>query len=61
MKSSPSRNACAKPSGPGCTVYDRRTPHREPSPSRCSKFGRSFGIEITRTSRIPAIINALNG
>ena len=57
----PIRNACASPSGLGCTAYSKRTPHWPPSPSSSSKRGRSCGVEMIRISRIPASINAESG
>src|SRR5436305_1369887 len=35
----PMMNACASPSGDGCTAYDRWIPHCVPSPSSCVKRG----------------------
>ena len=60
-KSRPMMKACASPSGLGCTAYLIARPHCEPSPSSCSKRGVSCGVEMTRTSRIPASISVLSG
>ena len=50
-------NACAKPSGEGCSAYSNFTPNWLPSPSNRLKPGKSNGVEIIRISRIPANIN----
>ena len=36
-------------------------PRSDPSPSRRSKFGRSWGVEMTSTSRMPASISVESG
>ena len=54
---SPMTNACASPLGVGCSAYSKRMPHCEPSPSRRRNIGRSCGVEMIRTSRMPASIN----
>ena len=36
-------------------------PRSEPSPSSRSKFGRSCGVEITSTSRMPASMSVESG
>jgi hypothetical protein len=57
----PRMNACASPSGLGCTQYEIEMPHCEPSPSSASKRGTSCGVLIRRMSRIPASISVLSG
>src|SRR3546814_2988256 len=55
--SRPIRNACARPSGLGCTAYSIFMPHCEPSPSSCWNSACSCGVLITSTSRLPASIS----
>ena len=47
-------NACASPSGEGCSAYSKRTPKLLPSPKRRLKPGKSNGVEMIRISLIPA-------
>ena len=61
MNSAPIVNACANPSGDGCTANDKRTPNCDPSPSSRSNAAASCGVVITRISSIPASINVDNG
>lgn len=58
---SPIINACAKPSGEGCSAYSKCTPKSEPSPSKRWKPGKSWGVEIISISRIPANISTEMG
>jgi len=41
------RNACARPSGLGCTAYSISMPHCLPSPSNSLKRGVSCGVRST--------------
>ncbi len=61
IKSSPIRNASARPLGACWTAYEIVRPTAEPSPSKRSMFGVSCGVEITKTSRIPASIRVDRG
>jgi hypothetical protein len=54
-------NACARPSGEGCTAYEIDNPQPAPSPSNCSNRGVSCGVEMIRISRIPASISVVSG
>ena len=54
-------NACARPSGDGCTAYWIFMPHWLPSPSIVSKRGVSCGVEMISTSRMPATISVDSG
>ena len=49
---SPSRNACASPSG-GRTTYLSKMPHLLPSTSICSKRGLSDGVERVKSPAFP--------
>ncbi|MNY31869.1 hypothetical protein D3C86_1660490 [compost metagenome] len=60
-KSRPMMNACASPSGEGCSAYWMSSPHWLPSPSMVAKRGRSCGVEMTRISRMPAVISVESG
>ncbi|KQT92247.1 hypothetical protein ASG49_09930 [Marmoricola sp. Leaf446] len=61
MWSSPIRNAWARPSGLGCTAWVMLTPNWEPSPSSRWKPGASWGVVMTRMSRMPARISIDSG
>ena len=61
MKSAPMTKACASPSGEGWVAYEIEMPNCEPSPSSRSKPGRSCGVVITSTSRMPAKISVESG
>ena len=61
MKSAPMTNACASPSGLGCTAYEISMPHCVPSPRSRSNWSASSGVVMTRTSRMPAIISVDSG
>ena len=57
MNSSPMMNACARPSGDGCTAYSMRMPSSLPSPSSALNWELYSGVVMTRTSRMPAIMS----
>ena len=59
MNLRPIRNAWAMPSGEGWTSYEKFSPHFVPSPRSCSNRPVSWGVEMTRMSRIPASIRVL--
>ena len=61
MKSAPMTNAWASPSGLGWTAYEISMPQALPSPSSRSNCSRSWGVVMTRTSRIPAIMRVESG
>ena len=61
MNSSPNMNACASPSGDGCTLYEKFIPISEPSHKRSLNLGKSVGVEIISTSVIPASIRTESG
>ena len=61
MNSAPRMKAWASPSGLGCTAYRIDMPHCEPSPSSRSNCGLSWGVVMTSTSRMPAIISVDSG
>ena len=57
----PIMNACASPSGRGCSAYSNLTPRRLPSPSRRLNAGKSSGVDIINISRMPASISTDTG
>jgi hypothetical protein len=59
--SRPITNAWANPLGSGCSAYENAIPHCAPSPRSSRKRGRSCGVEMTSTSRIPASISVVRG
>ena len=61
MCSSPIRNAWARPSGEGCTAYVIEMPNCEPSPRSRTNWSASWGVVMTRTSRMPASISVDSG
>ena len=50
----PITKACASPFGTSCTAYENAHPNCDPSPNRCRNCGKSCGVEMINTSRIPA-------
>ena len=61
INSSPNVNACASPSGDGCTLYCKLIPKFEPSPSNSTNLGKSLGVDIIKISLISACINTDSG
>ena len=61
MWSAPMWKAWARPSGLGWTAYVIAMPNCEPSPSSRWNDSASWGVVITRMSRIPASISVLSG
>ena len=61
MNSSPMMNACARPSGFGCTAKRMSIPHALPSPRSWWNIGASCGVVMTSTSRMPASSSVLSG
>ena len=55
------KNACANPSGFGCTAYCNRIPNWLPSPSSLLNESLSSGVVIIRMSCISANIKIDNG
>gem|GEM_PF-3812667 len=54
-------NACARPSGEGCTAYSISISQSLPLPSKRWKAGLSSGVVMISTRRIPASISTPRG
>jgi len=61
MKFSPMIKAWPMPSGLAWTAYESAIPRYDPSPNSSSKRGVSCGVEMIRTSRIPASMRTESG
>ena len=61
MWSAPMWKACARPSGLGCTAYVIEMPNCDPSPRSRWNASASWGVVMTRMSRIPANMSVESG
>ena len=61
MNCSPMMNACASPSGLGCTAYSSRIPRSEPSPRSARNWSLYSGVVMMRISLMPAIMSVESG
>jgi len=61
MKLSAIKKAWAMPSGFACSRYSMDNPQALPFPSNWLNRGRSCGVEMRQSSRIPPSISVVNG